>query len=79
MMYLLVYCIFAYLIVLGQILGELMANVTPNRWQLLFFIVAPLFFPVFVGFWMCQVMNIGEAKQQQVTHEEVKVKIKVTP
>jgi hypothetical protein len=75
MVYLIVYCIFAYLIVLGQILGELMANVTPNRWQLFFFIVAPLFLPVFVGFWMCQVMNLGEPKGQVSSQAPGKVEI----
>jgi hypothetical protein len=75
MIFFVVYSIFAYLIVLGQILGELRANVSPNRWQLLFFIVAPLFLPVFVGFWMCQVMNIGEPKGQVTSQAPVKVEI----
>jgi hypothetical protein len=75
MVYLIVYCIFAYLIVFGQILGELMGNVGPNRWQLFFFFIAPLFFPVFVGFFMCQVMNLGEPKAQGPSQASVKAEI----
>lgn len=74
MVYLIVYSVFAYLIVLGTILAEIMLNVKPNRWQLFFFIIAPLFLPLYIGYWMCQTMNAGQP-HETVTQEEVKVKI----
>jgi hypothetical protein len=74
MVYFVVYAIFAYLIVLGTILAEVMLNVKPNRWQLFFFLIAPAFLPLYVGYWMCQMVNMGQP-QETVTQDSVKVKI----
>lgn len=60
MSYLIVYCIFAYLIVLGQILGELAIQVKLVRFHIIVFILAPVFLPVYVGYWSTQVMNLGD-------------------
>jgi hypothetical protein len=57
MAYLIIYTVFAYLIILGQILGELSNGVKPNRWQLAFFLLAPAFLPLYIGYWMFHVVN----------------------
>jgi hypothetical protein len=71
-----VYSIFAYLIIMGVILGELASEVKPNTWQLAFFIFAPLFLPVYTGNWMFHVMNPDAGrKDQETTQAPVKVEI----
>jgi hypothetical protein len=73
MVYFIVYAIFAYLIMMGEVFGEVALNVKPNRTQFVFFVLAPLTFPIFLGYWMAQVMNLN-ARQETVTQEKVKVK-----
>lgn len=73
MAYLIGYSVFAYLIIFGQILGELSNGVKPGGWQLAFFLIAPGFLPVYIGYWMFHVVNPDAGAQ--VTQEDVKVEI----
>lgn len=75
MVYLIVYAIFAYLVMLGQVAAEANLKVKPNKTQFYFFVFAPVTFPIFVGFWMVNVMNLDSKTVDTVTQEQVKVKI----
>jgi hypothetical protein len=74
MVYLIAYSVFAYLIILGVILGELASGVKPNAWQLAFVIFAPVFLPVYTGNWMFHVMN-PDAKSAETSQAPVNVEI----
>lgn len=54
---LIAYVAFAYLFILGQILGELICQIKLARFHLVYFVLAPLFLPVFIGFWCANMMN----------------------
>lgn len=64
MLYLIIYSVFAYLIIIGEIIAEVAMGIKPSRWHIIFLVLAPLFLPVYVGYWMGQVMNLGAPKPQ---------------
>jgi amino acid permease len=81
LIYLIVYSVFAYLIIIGQILGELSSGIKPSGWHLAFFLISPLFLPLYIGFWMFHVANdkqqdkIVGATDVQI-EKQIKVEIK---
>lgn len=78
MVYLIVYAIFAYLVMLGTIAAEANLKVKPNKTQFYFFVLAPICFPIFLGFWMVNVMNLDSlATHTQTKGPEKPVKVEI--
>jgi hypothetical protein len=76
MVYLIVYAIFAYLVMLGTVAAEANLKVKPNKTQFYFFVFAPVTLPVFLGFWMVHVMNL-DMNRDQVKGPETPVKVEI--
>lgn len=75
MVYFVVYAIFAYLVILGVVLGEVANGIKPNGWQMAFFVFAPIFLPVYTGNWMFHVINPETKTQVKGPENPVKVEI----
>ena len=73
MIYLFIYIVFAYLFVLGVVLGEIMNDVKPNGWQLATFVFAPVFLPIVLGMYFVSYLNRGADMSTQGT-----IDVKVT-